>query len=125
MFYNLLVLVIFSGLMSGLTVGYLSIDDLVLELKQTTGTEIEKEQAQTIIPVLSNRHWLLATLLLCNAAAMETLPLALSKLMSEFMSVVVSVSLVLLFGEIIPQSVCTGPNQIWIAANVSSLTLVL
>ena len=34
--------------MSGLTVGYLSIDDLVLELKLTTGTEEEKEYAKKI-----------------------------------------------------------------------------
>ena len=34
-----LCLTLFAGLMSGLTVGYLSVDDLSLELKTTTGTE--------------------------------------------------------------------------------------
>ena len=37
------VLVIFAGLMSGLTVGYLSIDTLDLEIKQAIGTPEEKK----------------------------------------------------------------------------------
>ncbi len=110
--------------MSGLTVGYLSIDCLVLELKSQTGTEAEQEQASKVLPILGNRHWLLVTLLLMNTAALEVLPLTLSKLMSEFMTVITSVSLVLLFGEIIPQAVCTGPDQVKIASQVSKITWV-
>ena len=40
------ILTIIAGLMSGLTVGYLSIDELVLELKIKNGTEEEKKQVQ-------------------------------------------------------------------------------
>lgn len=36
------VCVFFAGLMSGLTVGYLSIDKLDLEIKESIGTDIEK-----------------------------------------------------------------------------------
>jgi len=118
-------LTLFAGLMSGLTVGYLSIDDLVLELKNSTGTDEEKEQSNKVLPILENRHWLLVTLLSMNAAAMEALPLALNKIMSEVMAVILSVSLVLAFGEVIPQAVCTGPSQIKIAAVVAPLTKVL
>jgi len=67
--------------MSGLTVGYLSIDDLVLELKTTTGTEEEKGYAEVLLPILTKRHWLLVTLLVSNAFAMETLPLCLGRYM--------------------------------------------
>jgi len=35
-----------AGLMSGLTVGYLSIDELVLELKIKNGTDEEKKQVE-------------------------------------------------------------------------------
>ena len=35
---------------------------------------------QQIIPIVKNTHFLLVTLLLCNAAAMETLPIVLDKL---------------------------------------------
>jgi metal transporter CNNM len=112
----------FAGLMSGLTVGYLSIDDLVMELKMTTGTEEEKRQADLVLPILSKRHWLLVTLLLCNAGAMEALPIFLDKLMPEYLAILVSVSLVLVFGEVLPQAVCTGPDQIKIASLVAPLT---
>ena len=37
-------LTLLAGLMSGLTVGYLSIDELVLELKIKNGTEEERKQ---------------------------------------------------------------------------------
>ena len=54
-----LALTLFAGAMSGLTVGYLSIDDLVMELRLTTGTEEEKFYSRQVLPVLSNRHWVI------------------------------------------------------------------
>jgi metal transporter CNNM len=111
--------------MSGLTVGYLSIDDLVLELRSTTGTEEEKAYAEKVLPILANRHWLLVTLLLMNAFAMEALPLYLDKVVPEYLAVIISVSLVLLFGEVIPQAICTGPDQVKIASMVAPVTRFL
>ncbi len=115
----------FAGLMSGLTVGYLSIDDLVLELRSTNGTEEEKEYASKVLPILANRHWLLVTLLLMNAFAMEALPLFLHKVVPEYLAVIISVSLVLVFGEVVPQAICTGPDQVKIASLVAPLTRFL
>lgn len=111
--------------MSGLTVGYLSIDDLVLELRNNNGTDEEKKYAEKVLPILSKRHWLLVTLLLMNSFCMEALPLFLDKILPEFLAILISVSLVLLFGEIIPQAICTGPDQVKIAAKVSPLTNIL
>lgn len=111
--------------MSGLTVGYLSIDDLVLELRAKSGTDEEKEQASKVLPILSDRHWLLVTLLLMNACGMEALPIFLNKVVPEYLAVLISVSLVLLFGEVIPQAYCTGPDQVKIAAKVAPLTKLL
>ena len=53
----------FAGTMSGLTVGYLSIDSLVLEIKMENGTENEKYYAEKIYKLVHNHHWLLVTLL--------------------------------------------------------------
>lgn len=36
-----------------------------------SGTDAEKRYASRIIPVIANEHFLLVTLLLCNAAATE------------------------------------------------------
>ena len=84
----------FAGAMSGLTVGYLSIDSLILELKISNGTDDEKFYAKKILKIISNHHWLLVTLLL-------------------------------FFGEIIPQALCTGPNQMKIASILSPFTYFL
>ena len=106
-----IVLTIFAGLMSGLTVGYLSVDDLTMELRMTSGTEEEKHYASQVLPILSNRHWLLVTLLLMNSFAMEALPVFLDRIVHRIWAVVISVTLILIFGEVIPMAVCTGPNQ--------------
>jgi metal transporter CNNM len=116
------VLTSFAGIVSGLTVGYLSIDELVLEIKQKTGSESVKKNCNSVIPVLKNKHWLLVTLLVANAGANEALPLFLGRLVPEYLAVIFSVTLVLIFGEVIPQAFCTGPNQIQIAAKLSCLT---
>ena len=68
---------------------------------------------------------MLVTLLLCNAAAMETLPIFLDKVVSPVDAVLFSVSLVLIFGEIIPQAVCTGPKQLEIAFQMCPVVLFL
>ena len=40
-------LTLFAGMMSGLTVGYLSVDQLTMELRETTGTPMEKRIFQS------------------------------------------------------------------------------
>uniref|UniRef100_A0A1S4CD91 DUF21 domain-containing protein At4g14240-like n=1 Tax=Nicotiana tabacum TaxID=4097 RepID=A0A1S4CD91_TOBAC len=64
-------LVLFAGIMSGLTLGLMSLGLVDLEILQRSGTPSEKKQAATILPVVQKQHQLLVTLLLCNAAAME------------------------------------------------------
>jgi general stress protein CsbA len=69
-YYCLVVAVLLTlgaGIMSGLTVGYLSIDQLELELKLKNGTDEEKKEALAVFPVLEDHHYLLVTLLLANA----------------------------------------------------------
>ena len=126
-FYMFMVaaLTLFAGMMSGLTVGYLSVDQLTMELRETTGTPMEKEYSKVILPVLSNRHWLLCTLLLMNSFAMEALPVFLDRVFSRLAAVVISVTLLLIFGEVIPQALCTGPRQIQIAAMAAPMTRFL
>eukprot|EP01128_Nolandella_sp_AFSM9_P012489 TRINITY_DN9330_c0_g1_i2.p1 TRINITY_DN9330_c0_g1~~TRINITY_DN9330_c0_g1_i2.p1 ORF type:complete len:527 (-),score=95.35 TRINITY_DN9330_c0_g1_i2:134-1549(-) len=100
-------LVLAAGLMSGLTMGLMSLDKLTLRILAESGTPDQKKYAKKIIPLISNHHLLLVTLLLCNAGAMEALPVFLEKLMPPFVAIIVSVTAVLSFGEIIPQAICT------------------
>ncbi|KAG6490607.1 hypothetical protein ZIOFF_051914 [Zingiber officinale] len=113
-------LVLFAGIMSGLTLGLMSLGLVELEILQRSGTPIEKKQAATILPVVQKQHQLLVTLLLCNAAAMEALPLYLDRIFNPFVAIVLSVTFVLAFGEVIPQAICTryglavGANLVWL-----------
>ena len=115
----------FAGTMSGLTVGYLSIDSLILEVKINNGTESERKYVEKIYRLVHNHHWLLVTLLLCNSFACEAMPIFLSKLVNEMVAVIISVTVLLFVGEIVPQALCTGPNQMKIASFLAPFTYIL
>ena len=110
--------VLFGGLMSGLTVGLLGIDELELEIKLSNGSTEERANARKILAVINHHHLLLVTLLLANSIAMEALPLFLDEMFNTEITVILSVSFVLAFGEVIPQALCTGPNQMKIATKM-------
>ncbi|KAG3244634.1 hypothetical protein PI124_g10599 [Phytophthora idaei] len=109
-------LVCAAGLMAGLTMGLVSLDMLNVRILEMEGTEVEKQCARVVRPVLERHHLLLVTLLIVNASANEALPIFLDKLVPEGVSIILSVTCVLMFGEIIPSAIFTGPNQLRIAA---------
>ncbi|KAE8975342.1 hypothetical protein PR001_g25359 [Phytophthora rubi] len=111
-----LLLVCAAGLMAGLTMGLVSLDMLNVRILEMEGTELEKQCARKVRPVLDRHHLLLVTLLIVNASANEALPIFLDKLVPEGVSIILSVTCVLMFGEIIPSAIFTGPNQLRIAA---------
>ncbi|XP_010028065.2 DUF21 domain-containing protein At2g14520 isoform X1 [Eucalyptus grandis] len=100
-------LVVFAGLMSGLTLGLMSMSLVDLEVLVKSGTPTDRKYAEKILPVVRRQHLLLCTLLICNAAAMEALPIFLDSLVTAWGAVLISVTLILLFGEILPQAVCS------------------
>lgn len=100
-------LVLFAGLMSGLTLGLMSMSLVDLEVLAKSGTPKDRKYAEKILPVVKKQHLLLCTLLIFNAAAMEALPIFLDGLITAWGAILISVTLILLFGEIIPQSVCS------------------
>lgn len=117
-------LVLVAGTMSGLSVGLFSLDKLKLELIRIEGSNQDKQRALKVAPLLNRHHHLLVTLLLANAIAMEALPIFLDRLMPSYLAVIFSVSFVLIFGEVIPQSLCTR-NPLAIGAFFSPLVQFL
>ncbi|XP_057860809.1 DUF21 domain-containing protein At2g14520 isoform X1 [Cryptomeria japonica] len=100
-------LVLFAGLMSGLTLGLMSLGLVDLEVLIKSGTEKDRKHAAKILPVVKNQHLLLCTLLIGNSMAMEALPIFLDSLVPAWGAVLISVTLILMFGEILPQAVCS------------------
>jgi len=100
-------LVLLAGLMSGLTMGLLSLDVMSLNVLSSGGKPDEKKYAAKILPLVKRHHLLLVTLLLANAAAVESMPLFLDKVSNPLTAIIVSVTAVLIFGEVVPQAFCT------------------
>ncbi|KAJ0691787.1 putative CBS domain, CNNM, transmembrane domain-containing protein [Helianthus annuus] len=118
------VLVLFAGIMSGLTLGLMSLGLVELEILHRSGSNTEKKQAAAILPVVQRQHQLLVTLLLCNAAAMEALPIYLDKIFHPAVAVLLSVTFVLIFGEVIPQAI-SARYGLAVGANFVGLVRVL
>ncbi|KAI8548828.1 hypothetical protein RHMOL_Rhmol07G0304500 [Rhododendron molle] len=108
-FYVVIVagLVGFAGLMAGLTLGLMSLGLVDLEVLMKSGRPQDRIYASKIFPVVKNQHLLLCTLLIGNSMAMESLPIFLDKLVPAWAAILISVTLILMFGEILPQAICT------------------
>jgi len=117
-------LVLFAGLMSGLTLGLLSMEEFELRVVEKTGSECEKRNATKVKGLIRNQHWLLVTLLLGNAIVLETLPLVLDKLVSSWVAILLSVFVVLFFAEIFPMAVCKAKG-LAIGAAAAPLVILL
>jgi CBS domain containing-hemolysin-like protein len=114
-----------AGLASGLTQGLLSLDYLELTIKMRSGTDNEKKMAEAVLPLIENHHLLLVSLMLWNASAMEVLPLYLDELVPTYVAIIMSVTLILIVGEIGPAAIMTGPKQLEIAYNLRYLVMAV
>eukprot|EP00835_Amoeboradix_gromovi_P005356 NODE_495_length_7749_cov_0.107974.p4 type:complete len:312 gc:universal NODE_495_length_7749_cov_0.107974:1419-2354(+) len=102
------VLVLLGGIFAGLTIGLLSLDVTNLQVLIDSGDPQQKKYAKKILPLRKKGHWLLSTLLISNVIVNETLPILTESLYTGgWISVAVSSGLIVIFGEIIPQAVCS------------------
>ncbi|KIZ04393.1 hypothetical protein MNEG_3561, partial [Monoraphidium neglectum] len=72
-----------------------------------TGTPKEQAYAARLAPIVKYPHWVLATLVIFNTVSSVALPLCMDRLVSSLVALVVSSTAIVLFGEIIPQAVCS------------------
>ncbi|KAA1063859.1 hypothetical protein PGT21_026854 [Puccinia graminis f. sp. tritici] len=101
------VLVLASGLFAGLTIGYMSLDSTQLAVLANSGTPAQQLLAQKVAPLRAKGHMLLITLLIANMIANETLPIVTEKALGGgIQAIIISTVLVIVFSEIIPQTVC-------------------
>ncbi|OAV94507.1 hypothetical protein PTTG_26976 [Puccinia triticina 1-1 BBBD Race 1] len=101
-------LVLLGGCFAGLTLGLMGLDILNLRVLSTSGSETEQVQAQKVLKLLERgRHWVLVVLLLSNVVVNETLPIFLDSVLGGgAAAILISTALIVVFGEIIPQSIC-------------------
>ncbi|XP_046454205.1 unextended protein-like isoform X2 [Daphnia pulex] len=113
-------LMAFSGLFSGLNLGLMALDRTELKIYENTGTDKEKQYAKTISPVRNHGNYLLCTLLLGNVLVNNSLTILLDDLTSGIVAIIGSTIGIVIFGEIIPQAICSrhglaiGAHTVWI-----------
>jgi metal transporter CNNM len=108
-----------AALAAGLTMGMVNLDKRQLAYMKVSGSEAEKLYAAAILPLLQDHHKLLVTLLLLNSLANEALPLFLDSLVPTTIAIIISVTAVLMFGEVLPSAIFTGPSGLRLVASLT------
>ncbi|KAF7329991.1 hypothetical protein MKEN_00265400 [Mycena kentingensis (nom. inval.)] len=102
-------LVLLGGVFAGLTIALMGLDELHLKvLAASSGDPVEQENAKKVLALLrKGRHWVLVVLLLSNVIINESLPIFLdSAIGGGFAAVALSTTAIVIFGRVIPQSLC-------------------
>ncbi|XP_061496801.1 unextended protein isoform X2 [Anopheles gambiae] len=122
------VCLMFSALFSGLNLGLMSLDKTDLQILCNTGSDKEKEYARAIQPVRKHGNYLLCSILLGNVLVNSTFTILLDSLTSGLFAVIGSTVAIVIFGEIIPQAICSrhglavGAKTIYITRAFMMLT---
>jgi metal transporter CNNM len=98
-------LLVVAGILSGLSMGLFTLDPMNIEILRRSGPPAVRKQAAAVAPLVKRHHLVLVTMLLIQAAATEALPLFLDRLVGPVVAVALSVSGVVIFGEILPNAV--------------------
>ncbi|EPS41119.1 hypothetical protein H072_4987 [Dactylellina haptotyla CBS 200.50] len=119
-------LVVLGGVFAGLTLGLMGQDEIYLQVIAQSGEDKEQKHARQVLRLLRRgKHWVLVTLLLGNVITNETLPIVLDRsLGGGWPAVLSSTVLIVIFGEIIPQSICVRYG-LSIGAYLAPFVLVL
>ncbi|XP_060539520.1 metal transporter CNNM4 isoform X2 [Pantherophis guttatus] len=120
----LVALLVLSGMFSGLNLGLMALDPMELRIVQNCGSETEKRYARKIEPIRRKGNYLLCSLLLGNVLVNTTLTILLDDLIgSGLVAVIASTSSIVIFGEIVPQALCSR-HGLAVGANTIILTKI-
>ncbi|XP_072026763.1 metal transporter CNNM2-like isoform X2 [Amphiura filiformis] len=103
----IVILLSLSGLFSGLNLGLMALDPTELKILQNVGNPKEKQHAKKISPVRKYGNYLLCSLLLGNVLVNTTLTVLLDDLSSGLWAVLGATAGIVIFGEIVPQAICS------------------
>jgi len=97
----------FVGLFSGLNLGLMSLNKTDLKIIINTGNTEEKKFAAKIAPVRNHGNFLLCCLLFSNVLVNASLTILMDELTSGLVAIIMSTLFIVVFGEIIPQALCS------------------
>ncbi|CEP02821.1 CNNM transmembrane domain-containing protein [Plasmodiophora brassicae] len=97
-------LLVFAAIFSGLNLGLLGLNVHSLEIALSSRS-VQAKYAARILPIRRQANLLLCTLLFGNVAVNTGLSILLTDLVSELQAFILSTSLIMFVGEILPQAV--------------------
>ncbi|XP_053203264.1 unextended protein-like [Panonychus citri] len=116
----IIVLLCLTALFAGLNLGLMSLDKNELQVVAIKGSDSERAHAKAIGPLRRRGNFLLCTILLSNVCINATVTVLIEELTSGPIAVIASTLAITIFGDIVPQAICSrhglaiGAKTIWI-----------
>lgn len=122
-----------SALFSGLNLGIIGLDTNYLELLtmgpfESKEDERDAEYARRILPLRRRGNLLICTILLGNVSVNSILSIIMADMTSGIAGMLITTGIVMIFGEIIPQAICSryalviGAHTMWVLYIVVFIT---
>ncbi len=106
---EVLLLVMFSAVCSGLNIAVMSLNPEELRRKAKLGNK----QAKRVLPLRQRTHLTLASILLVNVAAVSATSLVLEQRLNGWLAGLLATLLIVIFGEIMPQALFSRNPLAW------------
>ncbi|XP_053161711.1 metal transporter CNNM4-like isoform X2 [Hemicordylus capensis] len=118
---SIFILLGLSGMFSGLNLGLMSLNLMELRIVQKCGTAKERKYASRIEPIRKTGNYLLCSLLLSNILVNNCLAVLFDTILGKnLLAVLTSTFCIVIFGEILPQAICSrhglavGANTVFV-----------
>jgi len=104
----IIIFMFLSGLFSGLNLGLMALDPTTLKIVMESGSSRQKLYAKLIYKIRRHGNYLLCTLLLGNVLMNSTLTILMDTVLpGGFYAIIASTLIIVIFGEILPQAICS------------------
>lgn len=107
------------ALAAALLHSFLGLNETHLRVVLDSGTQAQRSAAASLLQLLQRHHWVALSLVLVHAIADEALPIILGRVMNDYIAVAFAVPLVLIFGELLPTMLCSGPRSMTLLARLN------